>query len=46
MVKGILADADSEGHFQVLLAVFRSDAWREIWDSLGLATPSFGDFGL
>jgi hypothetical protein len=45
-VKGILADVNVEGHFQVLLAVFQSKPWQEFWDHLSLIIPTFATLGL
>lgn len=43
---GILADADIQGHFTVLLRLFRDVSRSEIWNSLELSTPRFEDLGL
>ena len=45
-MKGILADANVEGHFQALLTVLRSAPWVEFWTPLNLVTPRFADLGL
>ena len=46
MVRGILADANCEGHFQVLLRVLHDEERREFWHHLNLAVLDFEDLGL
>ena len=36
MVQGILADNDVEGHVELIHAIWLSDAWRDLWNDLGL----------
>lgn len=45
-MKGILADNNIQGHLEILLRVWLSPEWREIWQSLNLAIHSFEEFGL
>ena len=46
MLHGILADANCEGHFQVLLRVLHDEERRELWHYLNLAVLNFEDLGL
>lgn len=46
MPRGILPDANCEGHFQVLLRVLHDEERREFWHYLNLAVLSFEDLGL
>jgi hypothetical protein len=43
---GIMADRNVEGHFEVLLRLWTSEAWQSIWESLALAVESFERLGL
>lgn len=43
---GLLADADVQGHFEVVLAVCRSPAWREFWTEFRAPVFGFRDLGL
>ena len=45
-MKGILADNDSEGSLAVILIVWSSDIWRNLWNDLGLAVMGFADLRL
>jgi hypothetical protein len=45
-MKGILADNDVGGHVALIMSIWQSPAWREVWDSLALALYSFADAGL
>jgi hypothetical protein len=45
-MKGILADADILGAFQLLQWKFQGEIWREVWESLNLAVESFDSLGL
>src|SRR5207244_1081985 len=45
-VKGIIPDADVQGHFHALMTVIRSPPWIDYWLHLQLATPTFQDLGL
>ena len=45
-MKGILADINIQGHFDLFMHVWLSDEWREIWESLHLAVHSFEELGL
>jgi hypothetical protein len=45
-VKGILADANCEGHLALLLRLFQ-ESWRhEVWEVLRLTSVSLADLGL
>ena len=46
MLRGILPDANCEGHFQVLLRVLHDEERREFWHYLNLAVLNFEDLGL
>ncbi len=46
MLRGILPDANCEGHFQVLLRVLHDEERREVWHHLNLAVLKFEDLGL
>ena len=46
MVRGILADNDIEGHFQLLLTVLQGNAWAEVWEYLDITVENFEDLGL
>lgn len=46
MVKGILADNNVQGHLEILLRIWQSSEWREIWESLNVAIFSFEALGL
>ena len=43
---GIMADHNVEGHFEVLLRLWTSAAWRSLWESLELEVASFEHLGL
>jgi hypothetical protein len=45
-LKGLLADNDSEGSLNVILRIWSSDTWRELWNELGLSVESFSSLGL
>jgi len=45
-MKAILADADIQGHWRVILTHLDSAEWREIWVSLGLKVETFASLGL
>jgi hypothetical protein len=45
-MKGLLADNDSEGSLNVILRIWSSDTWRELWIELGLSVESFSSLGL
>jgi hypothetical protein len=45
-MKGILADINSDGHWQLLVSRLESDRWSEIWNSFGLVSESFPQLGL
>lgn len=46
MVRAILADANIEGHVEILLACLSSEPLRELWRALGLPVYSLADLGL
>lgn len=46
MARGLLADADCEGQFQILLGLLRHDTRRELWESLALIVVTFSDLAL
>lgn len=45
-MQGIMVDNDLEGHFEYLLQLLRSPAWKEFWDSLEFSVSSFESLGL
>lgn len=45
-MRGILADINVGAQVDALLVVWGSDAWRELWDDLGLIVESFPGLGL
>jgi hypothetical protein len=45
-MKGILADNDVLGQVEVLLHIWESDDWRDIWIGTGLSLFSFAALGL
>ena len=45
-MRGILADTNIGGHFQILLRLFQEKSRKELWESLKLSTPTFHDLGL
>ena len=45
-VHGILADANCEGHFALLLRLFQQNWRQEVWEFLRLAQVSFAGLGL
>jgi hypothetical protein len=45
-VKGLLADINVQGQLELLLHVWESAPWREIWESLNLTVFSFEELGL
>jgi hypothetical protein len=46
MVKGILADVNSEGHVRALLRALQEETRQEYWTFLKLTVPHFADLGL
>lgn len=46
MLRGILPDANCEGHFQAILRVLHDEQRREFWHYLNLAVLNFEDLGL
>jgi hypothetical protein len=45
-VRGIVADANIEGHFAILVGLLGREPWAEFWAHLRLQTPAFADIGL
>ena len=45
-MRGILADINVVKQRRALLAIWASDAWRDVWNALGLAVESFPTLGL
>jgi hypothetical protein len=45
-VKGILGDANIQGHLDVLRFIWESAAWQEVWHSLALTINTFTELGL
>jgi hypothetical protein len=45
-MRGILADADVEGHWRIILGHLKGDMWREIWISLNLRLETFETLGM
>jgi len=43
---GILADNNVEKHLDILLYVWESGEWRELWDSLNLPLQTFEELGI
>lgn len=46
MVKGILADANIQGHVNYLVDLLHSPYWLDLWEELGLVYATFEDVGL
>ena len=45
-MKGLVADADIQGHVEYLVQRMQAEAWAEFWQALGLAVLRFEDVGL
>lgn len=45
-MRGLLADANSEGSLRAILRVCRSPGWRDIWLELRVPAFAFKDFSL
>lgn len=45
-MRGILADINVGKQLMAILAVWRSETWRELWHGLGLSVESFPALGL
>lgn len=43
---GILADHDVEGHLTILITVWTSDDWRDLWESLRCGVHTFASLGI
>lgn len=46
MLKGVLADVNTEGHVDFLMAVAQAAPWEGLWRELGLTYARFSDVGL
>jgi hypothetical protein len=45
-MRGILADINAAKHLRAIVSVCTSDAWRELWNGLGLSVAGFAALGL
>jgi hypothetical protein len=45
-MKGILADVNVGRQRRAILAIWSSDAWRDLWNALDLSVVSFQNLGL
>jgi hypothetical protein len=45
-MQGILADINVREHLGAFIAIWTSDAWRDLWDGLGLVVETFRTLGL
>ena len=45
-MRGILADNDVEGYVGVLVTIWLSETWRDLWDGLGLSVTSLDALAL
>jgi hypothetical protein len=45
-MRGILADNDVVGYVRIIHAIWLSEVWRELWNSLGLSVESLSTTGL
>ena len=45
-MKGLVADANIQGHVEHLVECMQADAWAEFWQALGLVLYRFEDVGL
>jgi hypothetical protein len=45
-MRGILADINVGKQRSAILAIWASDAWRDLWTALGLSVQSFPSLGL
>jgi hypothetical protein len=45
-MKGILADHNADGHFEVLLRTLLSDEWLGLWNELDVPVLTFAEIGL
>jgi hypothetical protein len=45
-MRGILADNDVEGHLAVLVRVWLTEPWHELWTGLGCPVETFASLGL
>ncbi len=45
-MRGILADVNVEGQQHVIVSIWNSDAWREIWHALGLVWERFDSLSI
>jgi hypothetical protein len=45
-VKGLMPDANTQGHVEYLVQRMKADAWADFWQGLGLVLYRFESFGL
>jgi hypothetical protein len=45
-MKGILADTNIQGHVEILVSIWESDLWSDIWRSLHLKLHTFEELSL
>jgi hypothetical protein len=45
-MRGILADINVDGNLTILVRIWRSESWRELWLDLGLSIQDFASLGL
>jgi hypothetical protein len=45
-MRGVLGDINAAKHVRALVSVWTSDAWRELWNGLGLSVAGFPALGL
>ncbi len=45
-MRGLLADINIVKHRRALLTIWTSEAWRELWDAMGLKIYDFSALGL
>jgi predicted nuclease of predicted toxin-antitoxin system len=45
-VKGLVADANIQGHVEYLVQRMQAEAWADFWQALGLELRRFEDVGL
>ena len=45
-MRGLLADVNCEGQVEVLVAIFLSRTWKDVWQKLNLSLETFTSVGL
>ncbi len=45
-MRGILSDHNIEGHVEALVAILKSETWRDFWDYLNITALSFASLGI